>query len=161
MQSPIDRRCRGFAASPFLMLIMLAMIFAAGWFLIALTHREFVARIGVAIFVTCLWGAAMRLLWNSSVASGPSKFDLYQNRPSSAPQFDPLLLRLRDEIAHSVRSQSYFVHILWPRLAAFSRQTGRPIPLPSRVGRLPWRGRTLEEIDQLVGLIDSASEERS
>jgi hypothetical protein len=37
---------------------------------------------------------------------------------------DPRLQRFRDEIRFSVRSHSYFEHLLWPRLAALARARG-------------------------------------
>src|SRR5262249_40520965 len=41
---------------------------------------------------------------------------------------DPRLARFRDEIRFSVRSHSYFEHLLWPRLVALARARGANDP---------------------------------
>ncbi|MFT4063667.1 hypothetical protein [Paraburkholderia sp.] len=160
MRGPTEQRRRGSATGPFLVLLALVMICGAAWLWVTPVHREFGARIGVAVLFAYVWAAALRFQRNMTVAEPPSNFDLCLNRSPPAPRFDPLFLRMRDELTGSIRSQSYFLHVLWPRLVALSRQYESPLLSPPRQSRLPWQGQSLDALDQLIARIESGEAKR-
>ncbi|WP_444516719.1 hypothetical protein [Paraburkholderia fungorum] len=142
------------------MLLALVAVCSGAWLLVAVTHRVFVCRISVAIIFACVLGAALRRLRDATVDTATSKFELDLSRPAAAPQFDPLLLRLREELTRSIRSQSYFLHILWPRLAELSRQHSGFMHAAPRAGFLLWRGQSLDEIEQCIAEIEARTPEQ-
>jgi hypothetical protein len=67
---------------------------------------------------------------------------------------DPRLARYRDEIRFSTRSQSYFDHLLWPRLVALAR--GRsPETLAKPPGRRFGLGPSVAVLARLVASLET------
>ena len=67
---------------------------------------------------------------------------------------DPRLARYRDEIRFSTRSQSYFDHLLWPRLVALAR--GRsPETLAKPPGRRFGLGPSVAVLARLVDSLET------
>lgn len=153
MRGPTEQRRHGSATALFLMLLALAIAGGTTWLLVTPAHRDFVARVSAAVLFAYVWGTGLRVLRNATVAVEPS-FDLCLDRPPSVPQFDPLFLRMREELIGSLRSQSYFLHFLWPRLVTLCSRYGRPTTSPPRGSRLPWRGQSLDTITELIAQIE-------
>ena len=69
---------------------------------------------------------------------------------------DPRLQRFRDEIRFSVRSQSYFEHLLWPRLAALARgRGGSPAGLEKPAARRFGLGPSVAALGRLITLLET------
>jgi len=69
---------------------------------------------------------------------------------------DPRLARFRDEIRFSVRSQSYFEHLLWPRLVALARARGASAPeaLAKPPGRRFGLGPSLAALTRVIASLE-------
>ena len=76
---------------------------------------------------------------------------------ASAPRApDARFERFHDEIRFSARSQSYFEHILWPRLVALARaDAGAPGGLDKPPGRRLGRGPSLGALARLIASLES------
>ena len=160
MRDSTEHRDQGLATGFFLTVLALSIFCGGAWLLAAPAHRDFVARISVTVLFAYAWGMGLHSVRNATSPAVPSNSDLYQDRRHQASQFDPLFLRMREELTGSMRSQSYFLHILWPRLAALSHQYESPMPPAPRHGRLPWRGQSLDAIDQIIAQIESCAAKR-
>ena len=69
---------------------------------------------------------------------------------------DPRFQRFRDEIRFSVRSHSYFEHLLWPRLAALARgRGGSPAGLEKPAARRFGLGPSVAALSRLITLLES------
>jgi len=69
---------------------------------------------------------------------------------------DSRLSRLRDEIRFSVRSQSYFEHLLWPRLVALARaRGGSPERLEKPPGRRFGQGPSVAALARLIASLET------
>jgi hypothetical protein len=70
---------------------------------------------------------------------------------------DSRLARFRDEIRFSVRSQSYFEHLLWPRLVALARarRAGAPEALAKPPGRRFGLGPSLVALTRLIASLET------
>ena len=74
----------------------------------------------------------------------------------AGPMADSRLTRFRDEIRFSARSQSYFEHLLWPRLEALARARGVSIEtLAKPPGRRLGRGPSLAALDRLLAALET------
>ena len=69
---------------------------------------------------------------------------------------DPRLARFRDEIRFSARSQSYFEHLLWPRLVALARARGAaPEALAKPPGRRFGLGPSVAALTRVIAALES------
>jgi len=70
---------------------------------------------------------------------------------------DPRLARFRDEIRFSVRSHSYFEHLLWPRLVALARARGAndPEALAKPPGRRFGLGPSVAALTRVIASLES------
>jgi hypothetical protein len=74
----------------------------------------------------------------------------------SDPAADSRFTRFRDEIRFSARSQSYFEHLLWPRLVALARARGVSAEtLEKPAGRRLGRGPSLAALDRLIASLET------
>jgi len=60
-----------------------------------------------------------------------------------------------DEIRFSVRSQSYFEHLLWPRLVALARARGGSPEAEKPSGRRFGRGPSVTALARLIGSLET------
>ena len=68
---------------------------------------------------------------------------------------DSRFARLHDEIRSSARSQSYFEHLLWPRLVALAHAAGVSIDaLEKPPGRRFGRGPSIAALTRLIALLE-------
>ena len=68
---------------------------------------------------------------------------------------DPRFARFHDEIRSSARSQSYFEHLLWPRLMALAQSTGIPADaLEKPRGRSFGRGPSIAELTRVIAALE-------
>ena len=69
---------------------------------------------------------------------------------------DPRFRRAHDEIRFSVRSHSYFEHLLWPRLAALARgRGGSPAGLEKPAGRRFGLGPSVAALGRVIDLLEA------
>jgi hypothetical protein len=69
---------------------------------------------------------------------------------------DSRVARLHDEIRFSARSQSYFEHLLWPRLVALARGRGRsPDSLEKPPGRSFGRGPSIAALTRVIASLET------
>ena len=69
---------------------------------------------------------------------------------------DSRLTRFRDEIRFSARSQSYFEHLLWPRLVALARVRGAaPEALAKPPGRRFGLGPSVAALSRVIAALES------
>jgi hypothetical protein len=69
---------------------------------------------------------------------------------------DSRLARFHDEIRSSTRSQSYFEHLLWPRLVALARARGvSPESFAKPAGRRFGRGPSLAALARLLATLEA------
>ncbi|PYN88789.1 MAG: hypothetical protein DMD87_09140 [Candidatus Rokuibacteriota bacterium] len=85
------------------------------------------------------------------VAWGDEILDGWADRRAA----DSRLARLRDEIRFSVRSQSYFEHLLWPRLVALARARGGSPEAEKPSGRRFGRGPSVTALARLIGSLET------
>ena len=87
-----------------------------------------------------------RAAWGDEVGQG------WLDRRAADPRFQ----RYRDEIRFSVRSQSYFEHLLWPRLAALARgRGGSSAGLEKPAARRFGLGPSVAALDRLIALLET------
>jgi hypothetical protein len=67
---------------------------------------------------------------------------------------DSRLARFRDEIRFSVRSHSYFEHLLWPRLVALARARGAAEALAKPPGRRFGLGPSLAALTRVIASLE-------
>lgn len=69
---------------------------------------------------------------------------------------DSRLARFHDEIRFSARSQSYFEHLLWPRLVALARgRGGLPDRLEKPPGRSFGRGPSIAALTRVIASLEA------
>jgi hypothetical protein len=70
---------------------------------------------------------------------------------------DTRLARVRDEIRFSARSQSYFEHLLWPRLVALAAiRGGSPARLEKPPGRRLGLGPSMAALDRVIAALEDS-----
>jgi len=75
---------------------------------------------------------------------------------SVGPATDARAVRFYDEIRFSVRSQSYFEHLLWPRLVALARSRGgSPDTLEKPPGRSFGRGPSVAALARVIASLEA------
>jgi hypothetical protein len=109
---------------------------------VAPAHRATAIRLiaGLALLIAV---SRVRVIVRAAVGPRPSwGADEAAEARAHRPLTDARLARFYDEIRFSARSQSYFEHLLWPRLVALARDRGGPSetlvkPPARRFGRGP------------------------
>jgi hypothetical protein len=139
--------------------LLLAVVAAAAGFVYdsaAPAHRPVVIRLAVAIVLAVVLIHLRSHFRGDPRGDPPSPFEDALVRQPAAPEVDPGFAKLRDEVANSIASRSYFRNVLWPRLCALA-QARRPsaalTPPPERgwPGRGPSRRDLAELIERIEG----------
>src|SRR5262245_21144648 len=125
--APEPRRGAGVVA----VLVVLPALGAAAWlteFFFAPPYRQTAIRLFSALILLVAF-SRLRAIVLASVGRRAAWGGgaLGEACPARRGQ-DSRLARFRDEIRFSVRSQSYFEHLLWPRLVALARARGAGVP---------------------------------
>jgi hypothetical protein len=72
------------------------------------------------------------------------------------PTLDARVARFQDELRFSARSQSYFEHLLWPRLVALARSRGgSPDTLEKPPGRSLGRGPSIGSLARVIASLEA------
>jgi hypothetical protein len=140
------------AAGVFVVVAALVTAVSLIEFLVASPYRESATR---------LVGAVVLML---AVFRVRSAIGAFVERPSRWGAGEPALLphvsdtrfeRYHEEIKFSARSQSYFDHMLWPKLVALSRSEGASTKAPDKPpGRSFGRGPSLAALDRLIASLE-------
>ena len=87
-----------------------------------------------------------RAAWGDEVGQG------WLDRPPADPRFQ----RFHDEIRFSVRSHSYFEHLVWPRLAALARaRGGSPAAFEKPAARRFGLGPSVAALGRLIASLEA------
>jgi hypothetical protein len=121
-------------------------------------YRPEVIRLAVALVVAVVLIHVKRHFRGDPLWDPPSDFANALAREPPAPKIDPGFLKLREEIAHSTASRSYFETVLWPHLRDLAtRRAGGKVdsvlPFPP-APRWPHRGPSRRELAALVGRLE-------
>ena len=153
--APEPRRGAGLVAA-LGVLVALGAAVSATEFFVAPGYRQIAIRlISAVILLVAL--ARVRAIVLASVerraAWGADETgEGWPNRPAT----DSRLSRVRDEIRFSVRSQSYFEHLLWPRLVALARARGGSAEtLEKPPGRRFGLGPSIEALARLIATLEA------
>lgn len=158
MPPPPERRWPRLVAGYLAFLVAVALAARPLYFSAAPSTRPGVGRLVVAVVVGVVVLHLLRIARAAIDAQPPSAFDAALRPPPIERRRAPLFVVLRDEVQHSVESQGYFEHVLWPRLEALAaRRVGGPAEasLPKPAGRrLLRRGPSLAALRALIARIE-------
>jgi len=148
------RRAAALAGALALVLVLVAGIGLIE-FLVDLPHRQAAVRL-IAALVLLVVVARIRSFVATSIAD--ATWDA--RRPPQAgwapPSFDHTAFEhFHDEIRFSARSQRYFEHVLWPRLATLARAGAEPATTLDRPPGRPFgRGPSLGALRRLIAVLE-------
>lgn len=151
-----ERRWPQFIAGYTFMLLALAGMTTIGYVSAVDIHRPLVIRLAVAALLAIVLIQAHSNLRRAMAYEPPSDFESALRLEPTPPGIDPLLVKLRDELKHSVADRQYFEHILWPRLLSLveGRSQQRVLEQPEP-GWIPRKGPSLRALTALIkGLED-------
>jgi hypothetical protein len=123
---------------------------------VAPAHRVTAIRL-LAGFVLLVAVSRVRAIVRAAVERRPS-WGAAEAAEARAPRpfTDARLARFRDEIRFSARSQSYFEHLLWPRLVALARDRGgSPETLVKPPARRFGRGPSVAALSRVVASLEA------
>jgi hypothetical protein len=123
---------------------------------VAPAHRVTAIRL-LAGFVLLVAVSRVRAIVRAAVERRPS-WGAAEAAEARAlrPFTDARLARFRDEIRFSARSQSYFEHLLWPRLVALARDRGgSPETLVKPPARRFGRGPSVAALSRVVASLEA------
>lgn len=120
-------------------------------------NRAVVIRLAVVFVVAVLLIHLRNYFRGDPRWDPPSAFDDALMHQPIAPKLDPGFVKLREDVANSVTSRSFFAKVLWLRLCALARARGQQGELPfpagrSWLGRGPSRRTIAALIDRIEGL---------
>jgi hypothetical protein len=152
--APEPSRGAGFVAA-LVVLVALGAAVSLTEFFVAPGYRHTAVRL-ISALVLLVALARVRAIVAAAVerraAWGDEILDGWPDRRAA----DSRLARLRDEIRFSVRSQSYFEHLLWPRLVALGRaRGGSPERAEKPSGRRFGRGPSITALARLIGSLET------
>jgi hypothetical protein len=118
MPLPADRSARRLVARGLLALLLVLVAFPV-YLVLTPSWRPMAVRLACALIVAAGCVRARRRVRQAIGAHLPSALDT-PPPTSPAPQIDSQFLRVRDDVALSIRSRPYFDRVLWPRLLALA-----------------------------------------
>jgi len=147
------RRAAALAGALLVVVVLVAGI-ALIEFLVTETYRPGALRL-VAALVLLLIVVRIRTLVGASIERPPA-WGGARAAGWAAPTFDHTQFEhFHDEIRFSARSQRYFDHVLWPRLATLSRAGAElTMGLDKPPGRRFGRGPSLEALRRLLAALE-------
>jgi hypothetical protein len=154
LASPEPGRAAGVVAVV-LIAVALAVAVSLTEYFVATAYRETAIRL-LAALVLFLAVSPVRAIVRAAIERRApwGAHEAIEHAPAPhAP--DPRFARFHDEIRSSARSQSYFEHLLWPRLVALAQSTGVPAdalekPRPRSFGR----GPSIAELTRLIAALE-------
>jgi hypothetical protein len=154
-----ERRWPRIAVGYTILLLVLAGITAFAFETAGAAYQPRVLRLAVALLLGVVLLHIRSYFRGDPLWDPPSALENALVRERVVPKFDASLVKLRGELADSIKSRAYFDRVLWPRLGAIAAAYdlgGDQIERPPKT-RLPWRGLPLAA---LVGLISRLEERK-
>jgi hypothetical protein len=152
---PEPSRGAGVAAAVVVFAALVAGIFLTEFF-VAQAYRETAVRLLAALVLLVAVSpvrAIVRACTERRAAWGSG--EVGEGAPGTRAQ-DSRFARFHDEIRSSARSQSYFEHLLWPRLVALARATGVSADaLEKPPGRRFGRGPSITTLARLIASLEA------
>ena len=152
MASPETGRAAGVVAVLLVAVALCVAVLLTEYF-VAPAYRETAIRL-LAALVLFLAVSPARTIVRAAIERRARWGDAGEHPPERRAQ-DPRFARFHDEIRSSARSQSYFEHLLWPRLVALAQSAGIPVEtLAKPPGRSFGRGPSIAELTRLIGALE-------
>ncbi len=151
-----ERRWPRVTVGYLLFLLVLAGITAFAYESAPPTNQPFVVRIAVSILLAVVLLHIRSYFRGDPMWDPPSAFENALVPERVAPKFDASLIKLRGELADSVKSRSYFDRVLWPHLQAIAapRDPGEDQFEPPSKGRYARRGPPLSALAALISRLE-------
>lgn len=155
----IERRWPGIAAGYSILLLVVAAIADLAYAAAAPADRPIVIRLAAALPVAIALLHIRSRFRGDPLWDPASEFEDALVREPPAPQIDPALVKLRAELANSIRSRSYCDDVLWPRLRALVEARGGDAAMFEKAlppkARPRWRGASRHRLAALIDRIES------
>jgi hypothetical protein len=116
--------------------------------------RPRIVRFSAAVVLAVALIHLVRIVGARFAAQPPSGFDRALEPARTEPVGPRHFVEWRDELHWSVARQSYFEHVLWPRLLALAAGTADGTPLPKPAGRRFGRGPSLATLKRLITMLE-------
>jgi hypothetical protein len=135
-----ERRWPWITAGYTVLLLVVAALTAFIYDSAAPENRSDVIRFAVAFVVAVILIHLRSYFRGDPRWDPPSPFEDALTRQPAVPKLDSGFTKLREEVANSLASRSYFEKVLWPRLSGLAEARGLPneLRLPASRG---WWGR--------------------
>ena len=154
MASPEPGRGAGVAAAVVVMAALVAGISLIEFF-VAQAYRETAMRLLAALVLLVAVSPVRAIVRACTERRAPwGVGDAGAGAPETRAQ-DSRFARFHDEIRSSARSQSYFEHLLWPRLVALARARGGSPEAEKPSGRRFGRGPSVTALARLIGSLET------
>jgi hypothetical protein len=153
--APEPRRGAGLVAA-LGVLVALAAAVSLTEFFVAPGYRQIAIRLISAVILIVALARVRAIVLASVERRAAWGADEIGEGGPDRPATDSRLSRVRDEIRFSVRSQSYFEHLLWPRLVALARSRGgSPDTLEKPPGRSFGRGPSVAALARVIASLEA------
>lgn len=157
MVPPPKRRWPGLLAGYAIFLGLLTLIATPLYLSATSSFRPLVVRLVVAVILVVALFHLLRTVQTWINAQPPSTFEAALRRIPAESGLPPHFLRLRDEVRFSTSSQSYFEHVLWPRICVLGQGRGGPLregALKPSDRRFLRRGPSLNTLRNLIAEVE-------
>ena len=123
---------------------------------VAPTGQPLVVRLAVAVLLAVILLHIRSYFRGDPLWDPPSEFENALVPARLSPKFDPSLVKLREELADSIKSRSYFDNVLWPRLRAMTstNNSGENEIEPPPKALFSWRGPSLTRLGTMVNRLE-------
>jgi hypothetical protein len=156
MPRPRERRWPRITVGYMILVMVLAGITSFAYEAVPPTSQPLVVRLAVALLLGVILLHIRSYFRGDPLWDPPSEFENALVPERVAPKFDISLVKLRGELADSVKSRGYFDRVLWPHLQAIvaaDRPDGEEIEPPPKA-RFAWRGPSLAVLAHLIGRLE-------
>src|SRR5207245_2245125 len=116
-------------------------------------YQSLVVRLAVAFLLAVLLLHIRNHFRGNPLWDPPSEFERALVPDRAIPKFDASLVKVRAELADSVKSRAYFDKVLWPHLQSIAATRGIEVEPPPQ-GRLGWRGPSLRMLAALINRLE-------
>ena len=152
--APEPSRGAGLVAALGVVLALGAAVSATELF-VAPPYRQTAIRL-LSVFVLLVALARVRAIVAAAVERRAAWGDEVGQGWLDRPPADPRFQRFHDEIRFSVRSHSYFEHLVWPRLAALARaRGGSPAAFEKPAARRFGLGPSVAALGRLIASLEA------